>query len=242
MNANKTVIIREEGHLPAGGLLVRLGAGRRPFTLKRSALAALREALSSWENRPRLRWIAFTAASPTTFLAGADFRELAGMTPWRAMDFARLGQELYKAMRHSPLWLVACVEGACMGGGLDFILACDYRIASPGAAFGHPGPRLGFFTGWGGTASLPTRSGRGKGALLAGSTLDATAACEAGWIEEIAQNPLRRVRTRARNSAPLDLSMIKEIRGLTCRSLSQALCLERISAVTHGTCRDTLSK
>lgn len=240
MNVRDPAVIREEDRLPAGGLLVRLGAGRRPFTLTRKALAALRGALAGWEARHGLRWIAFAAASPTTFLAGADFRELDGMTPQRAFDFARLGQDLYGAMRKSPLWLVACVQGACMGGGLDFVLACDYRIAAPHSLFGHPGPRLGFFTGWGGTAALPGRGGKGRTALLSGSTLGAADAEGAGWIEEVAPDPLARARTRARRSAGMNLSLLKEMRRWEGRPLGQALRLERITAVTRGTTRGSL--
>lgn len=240
MNVTDAVVIQEERALPACGLLVRLGAGRRPFTLTRNALRTFGLALADWENRPGLRWVAFAAASPTTFLAGADFREIDGMTPWRALTFARLGQTLYGAMRQSPLWLVACVEGACMGGGLDFALACDYRIASSGATFGHPGPRLGFFTGWGGTAALPGRSGRGRGALLAGAVLGAKAALDAGWIEEIAPAPAARAAARARRSAALDLSAVKAMRRWTSRPPGAALRLEHLVSVTRGRHRDTL--
>ncbi len=240
MNVTDAVVIQEERALPSGGLLVRLGGGRRPFTLTRRALCAVRRSLSDWENRPGLRWVAFVAASPTTFLAGADFREIDGLTPWRALTFARLGQTLYGAMRQSPLWLVACVEGACMGGGLDFALACDYRIAAKRATFGHPGPRLGFFTGWGGTAALPGRSGRGRGALLSGAVLEAKAALDAGWIEEIAPEPAARAAARARRSAALDLSALKAMRRWTSCPVGAALRLERLTGVTHGRLHDTL--
>ncbi len=106
---------------------------------------------------PGLRWVAFTSSYAGTFLAGADFEELGGLGAWDALDFSSAGQGLFRAMRTSKLWFVACPEGASLGGGLDFLLACDYRIAGPRAVLGHPGPKLGFFTGWGGTAHLPRR-------------------------------------------------------------------------------------
>ena len=162
-----------ERKLPAGGLLVRLGHEHRPMTLKRSVLASLAQALREWESEEDVRWIAFAAASPTTFLAGADFRELGALDAEGAHAFSAMGQGFFNRLRESHLWLVACVEGACMGGGLDFALSCDTSIASPSARFSHPGPRLGLFTGWGGTATLPRRSGRAFGALLAGEVLSA---------------------------------------------------------------------
>lgn len=221
----------EEKALPAGGLLVRLGSGHRPMTLKRATLAALAEALARWERDADLRWIAFAAASPTTFLAGADFRELRDLNGPGALAFSEMGQGFFKRFRESRLWLVACVEGACMGGGLDFALACDYRVASPAARFSHPGPRLGLLTGWGGTATLPRRSAAAFGALLAGEVLPAREALRAGWIEEVAKDPIPRAVTRARSSADLDLGRLKRLRRAEGLPLSVALDYERLLAL-----------
>ncbi len=221
-----TLLLDEVGALPAGGLHVRLGHHHRPLTLRLAALRQIEECLSGWERRGGLRWVAFTAASPTTFLAGADFRELGRLSPHEAFAFSRAGQRLMRRLRESPLWLVACVEGACMGGGLDFALACDYRLASPGARFAHPGPRLGLFTGWGGTAVLPHRSAGAPGDLLAGRTLAAREAHARGWVEEVASDPLDRAVRRARASASLDLPAVKRLRRAEGLPLSLALPYE----------------
>jgi len=49
-----------------------------------------------------------------------------------------------------------------MGGGLDFALACDIRLAASTAVFAHPGARLGIITGWGGTQRLPRLIGKAR--------------------------------------------------------------------------------
>lgn len=206
------------------------------MTLTRAALAALGDALGRWERNAALRWVAFAAASSTTFLAGADFRELRTLDGQGALAFSEMGQGFFKRFRESRLWLVACVEGACMGGGLDFALACDYRVASPAARFSHPGPRLGLLTGWGGTAIVPRRSATAFGALLAGDALTAREALRAGWIEEVAKDPLRRAATRARTSAALDLGRLKRLRRAEGLPLSVALDYERLLALEpHST-------
>ncbi|MCI4398117.1 MAG: enoyl-CoA hydratase/isomerase family protein [Acidobacteria bacterium] len=210
----------EERPLPAGGLLVRLGGRARPATITREALRDIRRALASWEGRRELRWLAFASANPTTFLAGADFRELEALSPAEALGFAAFGQETLSLMRQSRLWLVAIVEGACMGGGLDFALACDYRIATPKARFAHPGTRLGFFTGWGGTSALPRLSGAGIPALLSGEVLAAKDALKLGWIEEVSSEPLSRTCRRARQSAAADLALIKQAARASALPLS----------------------
>ncbi len=217
--------------LPAGGILVRLGGAHRPMTLRRTALSALAQAVASWEARSDLRWIAFAAASPTTFLAGADFKELGALDAAGAYDFSSMGQTFFRRFRESRLWLVACVEGACMGGGLDFALSCDYVIASPRARFAHPGPRLGLFTGWGGTATLPSRSGAGIPALLSGAELNARQALNAGWIAELAAQPVSRAITRARQSAGTDLARLKRLRRAEGLPLSVAMEVERLLAL-----------
>ncbi len=217
----------EERALAAGGLLVRLGGEERPATLAREALRALGEALAAWESRPKVRWIAFASAHPTTFLAGADFRQLRELTPLAAAPFAARGQDLFARMRRSRLWLVALVQGSCTGGGLDFALACDYRIATAAARFSHPGTRLGFFTGWGGTASLPARGGAGISALLAGEAVAARDALRLGWIEEVCPEPLARAGRRARQSAGVDLAAVKALRVAADLPLSLRLPFAR---------------
>ncbi len=207
---------RESGELPARGIHVTLGDAQRPTTLTTEVMAALSERLREWESRNGLRWIAFTSAHPTTFLAGAHMDELGALSPLEAPPFARMGQELFRRFRESPLWLTGCIDGACMGGGLDFVLSLDYRIATTRARFSHPGPRLGILTGWGGTVTLPRRSGGGFTALLHGEVLDAENALASRWIEEIAPDPLEKALLRARASESLDLSFLKSLNQIHC--------------------------
>ena len=148
-----------------------------------------------------------------------------------AHAFSGMGQGFFRRLKGSRLWLVSCVGGACMGGGLDFALSCDYRIASPAARFSHPGPRLGLFTGWGGTAALPRRSGVARAALLTGAILPAREALAAGWIEEVAADPLRRAVARARASIATDLGRLKRLRRAEGLPLSVALEYERLLAL-----------
>jgi len=216
-----------EAPLPNHGLRVTLGGAGRPLTLTRDVMAHLGETLVRWQHRPGLRWIAFVSSHDTTFLAGADFRQLRNLSPCEAHEFARMGQDLYRAFRNSPLWLVACIHGAVMGGGLDFALACDYRLAAPASRFSHPGPRLGLLTGWGGTVTLPRKTAAGTKALLRGDPLTAREALSAGWIEEVAADPLRTALRRARASRNLDLRLVKEAYRFSELPFSLAAAAER---------------
>lgn len=62
-----------------------------------------------------------------------------------------------------PKPVIAAVNGYCLGGGFEFALACDFRIASENAKFGAPESKLGVCCGFGGNIRLPrlvVRKGR----------------------------------------------------------------------------------
>src|SRR5215470_10671272 len=94
------------------------------------------------------------------FSAGADLNEIATLTGAEAFAFSRAGQIMTDAVDDFPSMEMSAINGYCMGGGMDLALACDYRLASPHAIFGHRGAALGLITGWGGTQRLARLIGR----------------------------------------------------------------------------------
>jgi enoyl-CoA hydratase len=75
------------------------------------------------------------------FSAGADLTELAGTADDVAMDNAIA--EAARALRDTPVPVVAAIEGPCLGAAVELALACDVRIASQTAYFEIPAVRLG---------------------------------------------------------------------------------------------------
>jgi len=61
---------------------------------------------------------------------------------------------------------MAVIHGSCLGGGLEFALACDYRVAldHPNTQFVFPEIELGLLPGWGGTQRMPRVVGLERGA------------------------------------------------------------------------------
>jgi enoyl-CoA hydratase/carnithine racemase len=96
------------------------------------------------------------------FSAGADLGEIAALTGPEACEFSQTGQLLMNTVENFPAPVYAAICGYCMGGGLDLVLACHRRIASPDAVLGHRGTALGLIIGWGGTQRLPRLVGRAK--------------------------------------------------------------------------------
>lgn len=126
------------------------------------------------------------------FSAGADLREIAALTGPQALQFAKMGQALMNGIASFPAPTIAAIHGYCMGGGLDLALACERRIASPHAIFGHRGAALGLITGWGGTQRLHRIIGKARTLemFIAAEKLNAKRALEFGLVEAVVEDPL----------------------------------------------------
>ena len=120
--------------------------------LTRACVLALTQEVQRLAREPRPLLI---TGNHKFFSAGADLQEIVALTGPAAYEFSRMGQALTDAIDRFPALAIAAVGGYCMGGGLDLALACDLRLASPHAIFGHRGAALGLITGWGGTQRLP---------------------------------------------------------------------------------------
>jgi enoyl-CoA hydratase/carnithine racemase len=131
--------------------------------------------------------------------------------------------------------LIAAINGAALGGGLEIALACDLRIASESAIFGMPEVTLGLIPGWGGTQRLPRMIPLAKAAelLLTGKPISAQEAFRVGLINKVV--PFSELLSAAKamaetlcRRAPLAVRAAKQamIQGLDV-SLEDGLKLER---------------
>jgi enoyl-CoA hydratase/carnithine racemase len=131
--------------------------------------------------------ILLTGAGERGFCAGADIKE--GRT---------IGTSVQERRRlKSNAWIdrvaairkpvIAALHGYCLGGGLELALACDIRIAAPGAQFGLPETGLGLIPGGGGTQRLPRVIGLGRAMdlLLSGDRIDAQEALRIGLVSRL---------------------------------------------------------
>ncbi len=163
------------------------------FTLnrpeKRNALnAPLREALIDAFEAASADTRAFvvTGAGDRAFVAGADVSEFLDRS---VADQARtmLGRRIYDVVAAVSRPVIAAVNGACLGGGLELALACDIRIAASTAKFGQPEVSLGLIPGGGATQRLPRMIGTGAALrlILTGDPVDAAEALRLGLVDEV---------------------------------------------------------
>ncbi|MBI1733638.1 MAG: enoyl-CoA hydratase/isomerase family protein [Candidatus Rokubacteria bacterium] len=90
-------------------------------------------------------------------------------------------------MRDSPKPLIAAVNGAAAGAGMNLALACDIRIASTAAKFSQAFVRRGLHPDWGGTYFLPRVVGMAKAAqmIFTGEVIDAEEALRLGIVSAV---------------------------------------------------------
>lgn len=157
--------------------------------LSRAVVAELSDLLDSLKRESAFRGIVI-AANSKSFPTGAEIEELIQLTGIAASEFAATGQSLFTRIAHFPVPVVAAIRGFCLGGGLDLALACQQRVATFDASFGHPGASLGLMTGWGGTQRLPRLVGRAAALqmLLTGERVPATQALTLGLVHELASS------------------------------------------------------
>ncbi|MFB6205333.1 MAG: enoyl-CoA hydratase/isomerase family protein [Haloglomus sp.] len=182
----------------------------------------------------------------SAFSAGADLGEVrqvattvdeaAGddpMDPEAVRDvvgpFVREGQRTTRAVAESDAVVVAGVNGAARGGGVELALACDIRVATPDATFAEPGVTFGLFGAWGGTARLADIVGQGDALDLSvsGRVVDADEALRMGLVQRVVDDPLavseslagndplamRLVKQRVRDERPLEVQEERESRA-----------------------------
>jgi 3-hydroxyacyl-CoA dehydrogenase/enoyl-CoA hydratase/carnithine racemase len=169
------VVTRPEGRVAL--LTVDNGEDyRKPTVFGRSAFESGWRALDELESG---EWIALVVmGKPFVFAAGADLNEFPRIrSREQAIAGSRAGHELFGRISALPFPTVAAINGACLGGGLELALHCDYRtISSAVRHFGFPECFLGIFPAWGGTQLTPRLVGA------------ATA------VKLIVQNPMRQNR------------------------------------------------
>ena len=152
--------------------------------LDTGTLAQLRAAVEELSNEDPVLPLVLTSDDPRIFLAGAHLAEIAALNPKTCLAYARFGRAVINAIAHYRAPTVAAVNGACAGGGLDLLLACDAVILGPSARCAHPGVKRGLVTGWGGTSSLPGSIGRqqARKALLEAGDLEEKSLLDAGFV------------------------------------------------------------
>lgn len=161
---------------------------------KRNALdwSTIKEILAALDivgSRPDLHFVVVTG-SGGSFSAGGDLEGYLHLyrNPAQFLAFLEDFHRLLAAIEASPKIFIAAVNGVCVAGGLELILACDLVVAADTARIGDGHLNFGQLPGAGGSQRLPLAVGlsRAKQLILTGDLLSAAEAERIGLVTELA--------------------------------------------------------
>jgi 3-hydroxyacyl-CoA dehydrogenase/enoyl-CoA hydratase/3-hydroxybutyryl-CoA epimerase len=155
-------------------------------------LHELSELVDELASSRELKSVIIASRKPGIYIAGADVTEFTTVLGAdQAKAYVLLGQQVFTKISKLPQVTVAAINGACLGGGCELALSCDWRVItdSPKSQIGLPEVKLGIFPAWGGTSKLPRLIGL-PGALdiiLNGKSLDGKRAKKAGLVDDVVE-------------------------------------------------------
>ncbi len=151
----------------------------------------LQDALTQASDDPEVRVMIVTGAGKG-FCSGGDVKAMSERRESGSgrplMEKVAPGRDrTVLAMRDSPKPIIAAVNGAAAGAGMNLALACDMRLASTAAKFAQAFVRRGLHPDWGGTYFLPRVVGMAKACemIFTGQIIDAAEALRLGIVSAV---------------------------------------------------------
>jgi enoyl-CoA hydratase len=150
-------------------------------------IRAVREGIDVLGTERTIRALVVAGQSDKSMIGGADIKEMATLDQTSAERFITGLRDLCEAVRAFPVPVIARIPGWCLGGGLEFAAACDFRIAAHDAKFAMPEVKVGIpsvihaallprLIGW----------GRARWLIMTAATIDAPTALGWGLIDAMA--------------------------------------------------------
>src|SRR6267378_3174040 len=152
-----------------------------------AAINGVRAGLEVLATERAIRVLIIAGQSEKSMIGGADIKEMAKLDQAAAEKFITGLRDLCEAARAFPAPVIARIPGWCLGGGLEFAAACDFRIAAHDAKFAMPEVKVGIpsvihaallprLIGW----------GRARWLIMTAATIDAPTALDWGLVDAVA--------------------------------------------------------
>tara|TARA_R110002110_G_scaffold59726_22_gene168781 strand:- start:4946 stop:5752 length:807 start_codon:yes stop_codon:yes gene_type:complete len=194
-----------------------------------------------------VRVIVFTGGVPGVFIRHYDVAEIisiaeiireSGRTDEDLMADALPGNavsSLFDKVDRISKPTIAAINGFCQGGGFEFALCCDIRIAGHGDyRIGLPETNVGIFPGAGGTERLPRLIGEAKALelILRGRTVDPEGALALGMVHEYVPDAMARATEIAMELATRTPRALAEAKALVKSAADRSL--DEAGAISRG--------
>lgn len=183
MTGADEVLLERHGHVA----VVRLNRAERSNAITPAMAGLLVDQLRAVSADDELRALVL-ASSGSVFCAGADRTVLRGALSVPVDDGPiRAFYDVVAALRAVPVPLLAAVEGAAVGAGLNLVLACDVVVAGAAASFDSRFLRIGLHPGGGHTWLLRHALGAQQAAklVLLGGPIDSAEAERIGLVTTV---------------------------------------------------------
>ncbi|MCO6441087.1 MAG: fatty acid oxidation complex subunit alpha FadJ [Nitrococcus mobilis] len=169
--------------------------GQSQNTLGRAEMDQASRLLDRLERDESVNGIIFMSGKAGTFIAGADIHMIeACKSAAEASALAGEGQAIFQRIAGFAVPVVAAIDGACLGGGLELALACHARVCtdSDQTRLGQPEVQLGLLPGGGGTQRLPRLIGlpAALDLMLTGKRLRSAQAQRLGLVDDRVPEPI----------------------------------------------------
>ena len=151
---------------------------------KRNAIHAelVRELHTAFVQLPAAGRVAVITGEGPPFCAGLDLSEVTEQSVAEGIFHSRLWHAAFDQIQFGPVPVIAVLQGAVVGGGLELAASAHLRVAETSAYYGLPEGQRGIFVGGSGSARIPRLIGVSRMAdmMLTGRVLDAAEAQAAG--------------------------------------------------------------
>ncbi|HEX9058933.1 MAG TPA: enoyl-CoA hydratase/isomerase family protein [Clostridia bacterium] len=182
-----------------------------------NAITELGKAFDIINEKDDVKVVVVKSIMQDAFISGADINIFRHSSNEDISRFVTTSRAIFKKIEDSSKPVISAVEGVCLGGGCEFIMCCDIKVAGEGATFGLPEIIYGLIPGGGGIQRLSRLTNRGRALkmLLTGFSVKAKEAFEYGLVDEVVESgkalsAALKIAGRIAMQSPLAIKYIKE--------------------------------
>jgi methylglutaconyl-CoA hydratase len=185
-------------------------------SLSKMMVDELNHAIDDIKGDSSIKVVIVKSSVANVFCAGADLKERLPMSNEEVETFVKRLRDTFQSVATIPVPVIAAIEGAALGGGLELALACDMRIAGAKATLGLPETSLAIIPGAGGTQRLSRVIGiaKAKELIYTCSRLTAEESFNIGlvnkWVEaDTAAEAAEVIALKMLRNGPMGMRMAK---------------------------------
>lgn len=166
--------------------VIRIDRPERMNCFDYPTLVELQQLVATVRHDPMIRVVLFTGTGKA-FSAGADLKERTTLDEAQVRRNVAAIRDVFTDIANLPQPTIAAVNGHALGGGFEWMLACDFRIIVKGALIGLTETSFGIIPGAGGTQRLPRLIGktRAKELIFTAKKIDAETAERYGIVSRV---------------------------------------------------------